>query len=118
MRDDHLEYSGVVVPVMRYINSLPCAKAINVHGSVFSERGTPDVVGSVGGRFVAFECKRSPEDEPTRVQLWRLSEWIRAGAVVGAVSSVDDVDLILRLMGVVGDAPDTSPSRSEVSPRP
>lgn len=118
IRDDHLEYSGVVAPILRYINSLPCAKAVNVHGSVFSERGTPDVIGSVGGRFVAFECKRSPREEPTRVQLWRLSEWIRAGAVVGAVSSVEDVDLILRLMGVVGDPPDTPPSLSEVPPRP
>lgn len=118
VRDDHLEYSGVVVPIIRYINSLPCAKAINVHGSVFSERGTPDVVGCVGGRFVAFECKRSADEEPTRIQLWRLSEWIRAGAVVGAVSSVADVDLILRLMGVVGTSPDTPPSLSEVSPRP
>ena len=92
-----------MVPILRYLNSLPCAKAINVHGSVFSERGTPDVIGCVGGRFVAFECKRSPEEEPTKVQMWRLSEWVRAGAVVGAVSSVADVDLILRLMGVVGE---------------
>lgn len=104
VRDQHLEYDGVVAPIMKYLNSLPCAKAINVHGSVFSERGTPDVIGCVGGRMVAFECKRSADEEPTRIQLWRLSEWIRAGAVVGAVSSVEDVDLILRLMGVIGAA--------------
>lgn len=101
VRDQHLEYNGVVAPILKYLNSLPCSKAVNVHGSVFSERGTPDVIGSVGGRFVAFECKRSPEEEPTRVQTWRLAEWIRAGAVVGAVSSVDDVRLILCLMGVI-----------------
>lgn len=101
-RDERLEYEGVVVPVLRYLNSLPGSKAINVHGGVYTERGTPDVIGSVGGRLVAFECKRSADEEPTRIQLWRLSEWIRAGAVVGAVSSVGDVELILRLMGVVG----------------
>ena len=61
LRDEHLEYQGVVVPVMRYLNSLPHAKAVNVHGSVFSERGTPDVIGCVGGRMVAFECKRSAD---------------------------------------------------------
>ena len=112
VRDQHLEYDGVVAPIMKYLNSLPCAKVINVHGSVFSERGTPDVIGSVGGRAVAFECKRSAEEEPTRIQLWRLSEWIRAGAVVGAVSSVRDVDLTLRLMGVIGSdqAPGSGPS--------
>lgn len=102
VRDERLEYQGVVVPIMRYLNSLPRSKAVNIHGSAFSERGTPDVIGCVGGRMVAFECKRSADEEPTRIQLWRLSEWIRAGAVVGAVSSVDDVRLILCLMGVVG----------------
>lgn len=112
VRDQHLEYDGVVTPIIKYINSLPCAKAINVHGGVFTERGTPDVIGSVRGRMVAFECKRSADEEPTRIQLWRLSEWIRAGAVVGAVSSVGDVDLILRLMGVVGS---TSESGSDPS---
>ena len=100
-RDVRLEYGGVVEPVLKYLNSLPCSKAINVHGGVYTERGTPDVIGCVGGRMVAFECKRDRTERPTRIQLWRLSEWIRAGAVVGAVASVEDAELILRLMGVV-----------------
>ena len=100
-RDVRLEYGGVVEPVLKYLNSLPRSKAINVHGGVYTERGTPDVIGCVGGRMVAFECKRDHTERPTRIQLWRLSEWIRAGAVVGAVASVEDADLILRLMGVV-----------------
>lgn len=100
-RDKRLEYKGVVVPVLRYLNSLPHGKAINVHGGIYTERGTPDVLGSVNGRTVAFECKRDETEEPTAIQRWRLSEWIRAGAVVGAVSDVSDVDLILRLMGLV-----------------
>lgn len=100
-RDRHLEYQGVVVPVLRYLNSLPRSKAVNVHGGIYTERGTPDVIGCVDGRMVAFECKRDPSERPTRIQLWRLAEWIRAGAVVGAVASVEDAELILRLMGVV-----------------
>lgn len=100
-RDRHLEYQGVVVPVLQYLNSLPRSKAINVHGGIYTERGAPDVIGCVDGRTVAFECKRDRTERPTRVQLWRLSEWIRAGAVVGAVASVEDAELILRLMGVV-----------------
>lgn len=100
-RDVRLEYGGVVEPVLKYLNSLPCSKAINVHGGVYTERGTPDVIGCVGGRMVAFECKRDRTERPTRIQLWRLSEWIRAGAVVGAIASVEDAELILRLMGVV-----------------
>lgn len=102
-RDDRREYEGVVAPILRYLNSLPESKAINVHGGVYTERGTPDVIGSVGGRAVAFECKRSRDEEQTRIQDWRLAEWAAAGAVVGAVADVADVEVILRLMGVVGD---------------
>lgn len=103
IRDRRLEYTGVVQPVLDYLNSIPGAKAINIHGSVFSERGTPDVIGSIGGRMVVFECKRDAQEEPTKIQKWRLSEWIAAGAVVGSVSDVWQVEMILCLMGVIGD---------------
>lgn len=100
-RDQRLEYSSVVVPILSYLNSIPYSKAINVHGSIFSERGTPDIIGSIKGRTVAFECKRDAKEEPTDIQKWRLSEWLMAGAVVGGVSSVEHVKLILQLMGVI-----------------
>lgn len=102
-RDKRLEYCGVVQPVLDYLNSIPGAKAINIHGSVFSERGTPDVIGSIRGRMIAFECKRDTSEPLEDIQEWRLSEWIAAGAVVGGVSDVSHVDMILRLMGLVGD---------------
>lgn len=100
-RDKRLEYSGVVQPVLDYLNSIPGSKAINIHGSVFSERGTPDVVGAIRGRTVVFECKRDTTEAPEDIQEWRLAEWLAAGAVVGAVSDVKHVDMILRLMGLV-----------------
>ena len=100
-RDKRLEYGGVVRPVLDYLNSIPGAKAINIHGSVFSERGTPDVIGCINGQMVAFECKRDDTEDLEKIQKWRLSEWIAAGAVVGAVSDVKHVDLILRIMGVL-----------------
>lgn len=96
-----LEYGSTVRPILKFINSLPDGKAINIHGSVYSERGTPDIIGSVGGRSVAFECKRDDMESPELVQQWRLSEWLSAGSVVGCVSSVDHVKLILQLMGVI-----------------
>lgn len=100
-RDKRLEYSGVVRPVLRYLNSLPRSKAINIHGSVFSERGTPDVIGCVSGRMVAFECKRDASESLESIQVRRLAEWLTAGAVVGGVSDVWQVQLILQLMGIV-----------------
>lgn len=100
-RDRRLEYSGVVTPILKYLNSLPGGKAINVHGGPYSERGTPDIIGCINGQMVAFECKRDEKEDPTPIQKWRLCEWIKAGAVVGGVSDVFHVKLILQLMGVV-----------------
>ena len=100
-RDERLEYSGVVKPILDYLNSLPNSKAINVHGSVYSERGTPDVIGCIRGRLVAFECKRTTNEDLEKIQSWRLSEWIAAGAVVGGVSDLWQVQMILCLMGLI-----------------
>ena len=100
-RDKRLEYTAVVRPILKYLNSLPNGKAINIHGSPFSERGTPDVIGCVNGVMIAFECKRTDDEEPTKIQQWRLAEWIAAGVVVGAVSDLWHVQLILCLMGVI-----------------
>ena len=72
-RDERLEYTGVVRPLLRYLNSLPNSKAVNIHGSVFCERGTPDVLGCINGRMVAFECKRSEGEVPEAIQKWRLA---------------------------------------------
>ena len=100
-RDERLEYGAVVAPILEYLNALPDGKAINIHGSVYTERGTPDIIGCIGRQFVAFECKRDDSEEPTPIQMWRLSEWIAAGAVVGAVSDLWQVQMILCLMGVI-----------------
>lgn len=100
-RDKRLEYTSVVSPILKFINSIPNGKAINIHGSVFSERGTPDVMGSIGGRTVVFECKRDTTEDLEDIQKWRLCEWIKAGAVAGGVSDLWHVQYILQLMGVI-----------------
>lgn len=102
-RDKPLEYDAVVVPIMKYLNSLPNSKVINIHGSIFTERGTPDIIGCINGRLIAFECKRSDDEEPSKIQKWRLSEWIAANAVVGSVSSLWQVQMILCLMGITNE---------------
>lgn len=100
-RDRRLEYNGVVVPILHYLNSIPRGKAINIHGSPFSERGTPDIIGCINGKLIAFECKRDEKEDLEKIQKWRLSEWITAGAVVGGVSDLWQVQMILCLMGVI-----------------
>ena len=94
--NDHLEYSGVVDPILKYLNSLSQCKAINIHGSVFSERGTPDITGCIRGRSFWFECKRSIREKPRSIQIRRLAEYKRAGAIAECVSSVEEVKEILK----------------------
>nr|DAO63027.1 MAG TPA: Nuclease [Caudoviricetes sp.] len=94
-RDKHLEYSGVVQPILKYLNSLPNAKAINIHGSVFCERGTPDIIGCINGRTILLECKRSPTETAEKIQEWRMAEWRRAGAIAARVDNVQQVKELL-----------------------
>jgi penicillin-binding protein-related factor A (putative recombinase) len=100
-RDKRLEYTSVVQPILKYLNSLPNSKAINIHGGIYTERGTPDIIGCIQGRMIAFECKRDKTEALESIQEWRLCEWIKAGAVVGGVSDVWHVKMILCLMGVI-----------------
>lgn len=99
-RDKRLEYSAVVEPILKYLNSLPNCKAINIHGSIYTERGTPDIIGCIRGRLFAFECKRDENEDPTTIQFWRLGEWYAAGAIVGGVSDISHVILIFSILGV------------------
>ena len=94
-RDKKLEYTGVVKPILDYLNSLPESKAIKVHGGIYSERGTPDILGCVKGRTVAFECKRSATEKAEEIQEWRLAEWQAAGAITGRVDTVEQVRKLL-----------------------
>lgn len=94
-RNKRLEYSGVVLPILRYLNSLPNTKAINIHGGVFCERGTPDIIGSTNGRTILLECKRSPTEEAEKIQEWRMAEWRKAGAIVARVDDVSQVKELL-----------------------
>ena len=99
-RDKRKEYNGVVKPILSYLNSLPNTKAINIHGGIYSERGTPDIIGCIDGRMVVFECKKSEHENLTKIQEWRLCEWLKAGAVVGGVSDLSHVIMILSIMGL------------------
>lgn len=100
-KDRRNEYTAVAKKILDYLNTLPNGKAINIHGSPYTERGTPDIIGCVNGRMVAFECKRSDTEELERIQLYRLKQWFDAGACVGGVSEVWHVDTILKLEGIL-----------------
>ena len=96
-----LEYNTVVQPLLRYLNALPNAKFINIHGGIYTERGTPDVLGSINGRLVAFECKKDQRRGPEAIQKRRILEWRAAGAVADWVSSVDQAIEIIKKEGLI-----------------
>lgn len=91
------EYKSVVVPILLFLNYLPECKAINIHGSIYSERGTPDILCCYRGRMVVMEAKTAT-GKPSESQKIRLEQWRRAGALAGVVRSVRDVQVLLELI--------------------
>lgn len=76
------------------------------HGTVFAVRGDPDLYGVLPlthpvwpGRHFELEVKR-PGERPTPLQITRLSEWEKAGALVGVVTSVEEAMTVLRVGGM------------------
>ena len=66
--------------ILAAIKSTPEAKAIKIHGSGYSEAGTPDIIGAYKGRMFLVEVK-AEKGRATLLQLHRLEEWKDAGAV-------------------------------------
>jgi penicillin-binding protein-related factor A (putative recombinase) len=89
------EYNSVVVPILKWLNSLSNCKAINIHGGIFSQRGTPDIIGTFRGRTFTFECKIGA-GIPSRQQKLRVRQWKNAGAVSHVVYSLEEVKEIFR----------------------
>lgn len=89
------EYSLVVVPTLKYLNGLPGCKAINIRGSVYTERGTPDIIGSYRGQFFALECKKPGGGVLSPMQEVRIRQWRGAGAEVRVIRSPEEAGLMI-----------------------
>ena len=81
--------------IRRYLKSIG-AKAIKTHGSIFSRKGTPDIIGCYQGRFIVFETKK-PGERLTPLQAYELAQWLAAGAIGGRVESVAQVKELLSI---------------------
>jgi len=71
--------SRLVHRILKYLNGLPSCKAVKNHGSIYSEKGRPDIDVSHHGRHGVIEVKIAPE-EPTVIQWKRLDQWHLAGS--------------------------------------
>lgn len=85
----------LVAALIRRIQSDPRpSHARKVHGSQY-QTGQPDIDACVSGIAVKIEVKM-PGREPTPLQAKRLREWEDAGAVVGCVHSMAELEELLR----------------------
>lgn len=69
-------------------------EVVKVHGGASQKSGTPDLLGCIRGRFVAVELKQ-PGKVPTPLQMKRLRDWARAGALAGWATTEVELDALL-----------------------
>lgn len=76
--------TALVRSILRALEKAPGVAVRKRHGTAMGKAGDPDLSGCLNGRHFELEVKR-PGNEPTPLQLVRLAEWQRAGALVGVV---------------------------------
>jgi hypothetical protein len=74
---------------------------LKIHGSAMQRRGEPDLLICVQGRLIAVELKQ-PGEVPTRLQMKRLRDWQKAGAIAGWATTEVELDRLLARAGQVG----------------
>lgn len=62
-------------------------KTLKIHGNQYMPAGEPDIIGCRDGRMYCWEVKVG-KNNPTELQLKRLDEWEKVGAVTAVVWSV------------------------------
>lgn len=92
---------AIVKAILAYLNSLPGCLARKRWGGGMGVAGDPDIDACIRGCSVQLEVKR-PGERPTPLQLKRLEEWRRAGAVVAVVHSVAEVGAVLEKNQLLG----------------
>ena len=86
------------VEALKYLNSLPGCRAENVSGNA-KQSGRPDINGCYRGRMFKVELK-VPDNKNTtsKKQSLELNRWIRAGAAVGVIYSLESLkDMIFAM---------------------
>ena len=76
--------TALVRTILKNLSKVPGLAARKRHGSTMTTAGDPDITGCYEGRHFELEVKR-PGNLATPLQLERLEEWRRAGALVGII---------------------------------
>tara|TARA_Y100001963_G_C6769673_1_gene444190 strand:+ start:1159 stop:1440 length:282 start_codon:yes stop_codon:yes gene_type:complete len=75
--------------ILKRLNEQNQCKAIKMHGSIYSTRGTPDIFCVKDGHAILLEVKQ-PGKKATQLQELQMSQWKGAKATVCVVYSVQD----------------------------
>lgn len=89
--------ASIVKKILSYLNSLPGCRAEKTHGGYYGRAGKPDITGCLWGWRLEFEVKREQStNRLTPLQRKALENWAAAGAIAAMVTSVEEVDAVLR----------------------
>ena len=93
---------------MNALKKIPNVIVRKRHGTAMGVAGDPDLYGSLNGKHFELEIKRpnDPSSVPTALQLVRMDEWRRSGAIVGVARSREEALAILGLKAK-GRAPES-----------
>lgn len=84
--------------VLQWMNKQPGCFAWKLHVDQYNQVGLPDIHACYLGHYVAIELKRSAEHKPTPMQLHRMGELNKAGAITAIVYTLEQVqELISRI---------------------
>lgn len=81
--------------IIKKLNAMPKCKAIKMHGSIYSRRGTPDIMGVWKGNPFFLEVKRVGQ-KATALQNKEIGEWNEVGATAVVVRSADEAMEIIK----------------------
>ncbi|WP_447983800.1 VRR-NUC domain-containing protein [Nitrospira sp. Nam74] len=85
--------------ILEYLNDLPSCYARKCWGGPYGG-GWPDILGAFRGYALALEVK-TPTGKVTKLQVQEIHAWTQAGAISGVVRSVEDVQTLLTLRGLL-----------------
>jgi len=81
--------------IMQSINRMG-GYCVKIHGSPYTTAGTPDILASIDGRFVAVEVKLEGK-KPTAIQHHTLQTIANSGGIAFVANSAEDFESKLQL---------------------
>jgi hypothetical protein len=81
--------SRIQSAILNFLNKIEGCKAINFPGTPNGKKGTPDIIGCYRGFMFVIEVKR-PGEEPEKIQLFELNDWLENGATSWIFHSVHE----------------------------